>query len=182
MAILLMKSGIISTSRVLFKLVNLCRLIQVRWYPRHPQLWYQLHLSLTNGLIDGARSNCPSRGIRYQPKRTAPSQPTTTTKAKPTATGIPFLGMGNLKVSTQGQGRGCIISHGAWFTSGTCATFRGEKLSGLLPSWLSYWRLCSDSLYLQETPSLWNQARASVRSKKIFWPADHMSITPSSSK
>ena len=81
------------------------------------------------------KSNCPARGIRYQPKRHHPPHPTktftTTGTAKPTATGIPFQGLGNLKVSTLGQGRGCIISHGTWFTSGTCATFRGERIRGL---------------------------------------------------
>lgn len=91
--------------------------------------------TMTKRLIDGMKSNCPARGIRYQPKRHHPSHPTktftTTGTAKPTATGIPFQGLGNLKVSTLGQGRGCIISHGTWFTSGTCATFRGERIRGL---------------------------------------------------
>lgn len=88
----------------------------------------------TKWSIDGLKSNCPPRGIRYPPKRSAPPQPTRTAPGtapgKPTPPGIPFLGMGNLKVSTQGQGRGCVISRGTWFTSGTCATFKGEKLSG----------------------------------------------------
>lgn len=102
------------------------------------EIWYYFNIAgpLQTGEFvptspDGSKSNCPSRGIRYQPKRTVLPKPTTTVTAteKPTATGIPFLGMGNLKVSTQGHGRGCIISHGTWFTSGTCATFKGEKLS-----------------------------------------------------
>lgn len=87
--------------------------------------------------LDGLKSNCPARGVRYQPKRAHVPQPTTTTTfttthaPKPTEPGIPFNGIGNLKVSTQGQGRGCIISHGTWFSSGTCATFKAEKVRGL---------------------------------------------------
>lgn len=81
---------------------------------------------------DGQTSNCPRRGIRYQPKTpakhpdpTKPGHPT-----KPAPTGTPFSGKGYLVVSTLGQRRGCIISPGAWYTSGTCATFRTRKSSG----------------------------------------------------
>jgi hypothetical protein len=35
-------------------------------------------------------------------------------------------------VSTLNQIRGCIISWGTWYASGTCATFRAEKASGSL--------------------------------------------------
>lgn len=109
-----------------------------------PGLSHFLLLHIQNMLLkmnlDGLKSNCPARGVRYQPKKAHEPQPTTTTTfttthaPKPTEPGIPFNGMGNLKVSTQGQGRGCIISHGTWFSSGTCATFKAEKVRGLYSS------------------------------------------------
>lgn len=81
---------------------------------------------------DGQVSNCPRRGIRYIPKRSQHEPTSTTTHGpEPTATGIPFLGRGNMIVSTLGHIRGCIISHGTWYASGTCATFRAEKARGL---------------------------------------------------
>ncbi|KAE8421887.1 ribonuclease T2-like protein [Aspergillus pseudocaelatus] len=79
---------------------------------------------------DGQTSNCPSKGIRYQPKTPRKDEPTKTRgPSEPTSTGTPKSKRGNLVVSTQGQQRGCIISRGTWFTSGTCATFRIEKAS-----------------------------------------------------
>lgn len=128
------RSGTISMLQVPCRQANLFLPIQVGWqFPSSPCYMEELWLK---PLIDGMKSNCPARGIRYQPKRNHLPDPTqtftTTDTAKPTATGIPFQGLGNLKVSTLGQGRGCIISHGTWFTSGTCATFRGERIRGLL--------------------------------------------------
>lgn len=84
-----------------------------------------------NYVTDGQKSNCPSKGIRYPPKRSQ-GEPTKTTThgSAPTATGVPFSGKGNLIVSTNGQKHGCLISHGTWYTSGTCATFRAEKVTG----------------------------------------------------
>lgn len=77
---------------------------------------------------DGQSSNCPAKGIRYQPKTPPKGQPTKTRgPSEPTRTSSPNSKRGNLIVSTQGQQRGCIISHGTWFTSGACATFRAEK-------------------------------------------------------
>ncbi|PTU21778.1 hypothetical protein P175DRAFT_0515837 [Aspergillus ochraceoroseus IBT 24754] len=83
---------------------------------------------------DGQTSNCPSTGIIYQPKtpRKRPGHEPTTTRhpSEPTnPPGIPFLGRGNLMVSAMGTQRGCIISRGTWYTSGTCATFRGKKVT-----------------------------------------------------
>jgi ribonuclease T2 len=84
-----------------------------------------------NILVDGQTSNCPRRGIRYPPKRSAPEPTKTTTRGpEPTQTGAPFSGKGNLMVSTLNQRRGCIISYGTWYASGTCATFRAKKASG----------------------------------------------------
>jgi ribonuclease T2 len=85
-------------------------------------------------VTDGQVSNCPRRGIRYLPKRGQPEPTKTTTSggSEPTATGVPFSGKGNMIVSTLNQIRGCIISWGTWYASGTCATFRAEKASGSL--------------------------------------------------
>jgi ribonuclease T2 len=81
--------------------------------------------------LDGQTSNCPRRGIRYPPKRSAPEPTKTTTHgSEPTKTGVPFSGKGNLMVSTLNQRRGCIISYGTWYSAGTCATFRAQKASG----------------------------------------------------
>ncbi|KAI1625544.1 ribonuclease T2 [Exophiala viscosa] len=94
---------------------------------------------------DGAKSNCPARGIRYLPKskspgggKPRPSPTRTTTSATSTPTSPPFTGKGNLVVhvidddlsndaersaSTQ---KGCLIRLGYWYLSGTCATFKAQ--------------------------------------------------------
>lgn len=102
---------------------------------------------------DGSKSNCPASGIAYHPKSGSPaptstsssstdptttsspittttssSNSTTTTSAPtggPTSTpGSPFSGKGYLDVTiAAGMQTGCLISSGAWFTTGTCATF-----------------------------------------------------------
>ncbi|KAJ5601635.1 hypothetical protein N7510_011169 [Penicillium lagena] len=101
------------------------------------EIWYHFNVAgnLQTGKFvpakpDGQTSNCPARGVRYPPKR-GQNEPTRTTTghSEPTATGIPFLGKGNMMVSRSNQIRGCIISYGTWFVSGTCATFRAEKVS-----------------------------------------------------
>ncbi|KAL3453761.1 ribonuclease T2-like protein [Aspergillus insuetus] len=82
---------------------------------------------------DGQTSNCPSSGIFYQPKtsnKNPDHKPTTTRRPhEPTGTGSPFIGRGNLVVSSMGHQRGCIIGRGTWYSSGTCATFKGTKIS-----------------------------------------------------
>lgn len=95
-------------------------------------------------MADGQVSNCPRRGIRYVPKRSQ-NEPTRTTTydPEPTATGVPFLGKGNMIVSTMGQIRGCIISYGTWYASGSCATFQAKKATGTFfgvywVGWLDY--------------------------------------------
>lgn len=82
--------------------------------------------------LDGLKSNCPSRGIKYPLKhaRHEPTHTTTIGHPEPTAPGIPFTGRGNLVVERLNRKHGCIISYGTWFSSGTCATFRAEKISG----------------------------------------------------
>lgn len=54
------------------------------------------------------------------------SSTTTGSGPSPTSTstpGTPFSGRGYLNVITDGSKKGCIISKGTWYTSGTCATF-----------------------------------------------------------
>ncbi|KAI2471957.1 ribonuclease M [Annulohypoxylon bovei var. microspora] len=75
---------------------------------------------------------CPSTGVKYLPKSGGGSTPTTTTTStpttttsggsSPTATGT-FSGKGYLNAVTGGSTKGCLISSGAWYTTGTCATF-----------------------------------------------------------
>ncbi|KAJ5916318.1 hypothetical protein N7504_000333 [Penicillium tannophilum] len=100
------------------------------------EIWYHFNIagSLQAGQFvtadpDGQKSNCPARGIHYPLKRAQkdPSKTTTSHGSEPTDPGTPFTGRGNLVVSTLNQRRGCIISKGTWYQSGTCATFRAEK-------------------------------------------------------
>lgn len=101
------------------------------------EIWYHFNVagSLQAGKFipstpDGLKSNCPARGIRYLPKRPSDHKPTkTTTTPAPTGTDIPFTGRGHLQVSEGNRKRGCIISRGAWFSSGTCAVFKTRAVS-----------------------------------------------------
>jgi len=49
-----------------------------------------------------------------------------------TATGPPFVGKGvlNVVVAQSGRREGCIISGGAWYTTGTCAGFTAKAVGG----------------------------------------------------
>ena len=100
------------------------------------EVWYFFNVqgSVQTGTFEpsdlvGSKSTCPSTGIKYLPKDGSAS-PTTTattkTTAAPTATstGAPFTGSGLLNVVTGGSSKGCLISAGKWYTSGTCATFK----------------------------------------------------------
>lgn len=118
---------------------------------------YCSHLSQksTNIPVDGQTSNCPRRGIRYPPKRSAPKPTKTTTRgSEPTQTGVPFSGKGNLMVSTLNQQRGCIISYGTWYASGTCATFRVQKASGSSSSPSLAWQWLFPRLVLTQTSQM----------------------------
>ncbi|KAI1769840.1 ribonuclease M [Hypoxylon cercidicola] len=71
---------------------------------------------------------CPSTGVKYLPKNGGGgSTPTSTTSggsSPPTATPTgSFSGKGYLNAVTGGSTKGCLISGGTWYTSGTCATF-----------------------------------------------------------
>jgi ribonuclease T2 len=78
---------------------------------------------------DGTKSTCPQTGIKYLPKSGGGSAPTATATSgalAPTSTsapGTPFSGKGYLNVMLNGAKKGCIIGKGAWYTTGTCATF-----------------------------------------------------------
>ena len=76
---------------------------------------------------DGSKSDCPATGIRYLPKGSSGGGSTTTssTGTGPTSppSGGAFSGKGTLPITTGGQTKGCIISGGTWYTTGTCATF-----------------------------------------------------------
>ncbi|CBX98457.1 hypothetical protein LEMA_P098660.1 [Plenodomus lingam JN3] len=87
---------------------------------------------------DGTKSSCPATGIRYLPKRPGsgaePPSTTTTGAPLPTSTAepeprTPFSGRGFLTVVLDGEEKGCIITKGTWFTSGSCATFTATPVS-----------------------------------------------------
>lgn len=102
------------------------------------EVWYHYNVrgSVQSGDFvaaepDGTKSTCPSSGVKYIPKSSGGDGTTTTatgtatktsTTAVPTSTGS-FSGRGNLMVQVNGAQNGCIISAGAWYTTGTCATF-----------------------------------------------------------
>lgn len=68
---------------------------------------------------DGSKSDCPATGIKYLPKGSGPAP---TPSSTPTPPGSPS-GKGTLSVTTGGAQKGCVISQGTWYTTGTCATF-----------------------------------------------------------
>ncbi|KAF1830553.1 ribonuclease T2 [Decorospora gaudefroyi] len=106
------------------------------------EIWYHYDVrgSIQTGKFepsnpDGMKSTCPATGIKYPPKNAASSPPRTTTTAgspAPTSTaapGTPFSGKGHLDVVLNGASKGCIISKGTWYATGTCATFTAATSS-----------------------------------------------------
>jgi ribonuclease T2 len=103
------------------------------------EVWYFYNVqgSAQTGLYhatspSGSASTCPSSGIKWLPKSGGStttttsgggSPTTTTTSTGPTGTSGPFSGKGYLEVTTGGAAKGCLISTGMWYTSGTCATY-----------------------------------------------------------
>ncbi|KAI1395108.1 ribonuclease M [Hypoxylon fuscum] len=95
--------------------------------------YYNVYGSVANGQFvpaspdNGDDGGCPSTGVKYLPKNGGGSTPTSTTtsgSSPPTATPTgSFAGKGYLNAVTGGSTKGCIISSGAWYASGTCATF-----------------------------------------------------------
>jgi ribonuclease T2 len=106
------------------------------------EIWYHYDVrgSLQTGEFvpadpDGTKSTCPATGIKYLPKGSGSTPPpgTTTTIGtgvpQPTAPpGTPFSGKGYLNVLVNGAKKGCIISKGSWYTTGTCATFTAANV------------------------------------------------------
>ncbi len=109
------------------------------------ELWYHYNVqgSVQSGTFQpatpvGSGSTCPSTGIKYLPKpggtttTGTPGATLTTSTVASTATGTALSGKGYLNVVSGGSQNGCIIGAGAWYTTGTCATFTATP-SGMLP-------------------------------------------------
>ncbi|KAG8529073.1 uncharacterized protein KY384_005708 [Bacidia gigantensis] len=87
------------------------------------EIWYFFNVK---GSVQTGQFIPANPGVKYLPK--GGTTPPSTTTSKPTTSptsspGNPFSGRGTLQVSTSGQAKGCIISGGTWYTTGTCATF-----------------------------------------------------------
>ncbi|KAI2626409.1 ribonuclease-like protein T2 [Xylaria nigripes] len=71
--------------------------------------------------IVGQSSNCPSSGIKYLPKNgggvSDPGSPS----------GGEFSGKGFLNAIYKGNEKGCLISAGTWYTTGTCAGYTASS-------------------------------------------------------
>ncbi|KAI4858545.1 ribonuclease T2-like protein [Hypoxylon rubiginosum] len=103
--------------------------------------YFNVYGSVANGQFvpaspdNGEDGGCPSTGVKYLPK-SGSTTTTTTSKATTTTsppTGTPtgtFSGKGYLNAVTGGSAKGCIISGGTWYTTGTCATFTAASSSG----------------------------------------------------
>ncbi|PMD61182.1 ribonuclease M, partial [Hyaloscypha bicolor E] len=95
------------------------------------EIWYHYNVlgSVQTGEFvptspDGSMSNCAATGISYVPKYLpAPTSTSTSSGATSTSTGTPYLGKGFLQAYTGGANKGCLISAGTWYTTGTCATY-----------------------------------------------------------
>jgi ribonuclease T2 len=98
------------------------------------EIWYFFNVrgSVQTGDFEPAasltKSKCPATGVKYLPKGSSasPTATATTTSrggAAPTATSGPFSGKGYLNVRVSGANKGCLISSGKWYVSGTCATY-----------------------------------------------------------
>lgn len=100
------------------------------------EVWYHFDVqgSVRDGEFvpsqpDGMKSSCAETGIRYLPKQpsaTTTGSSSTSTGVIPTASPHPFSGSGYLMVLFNGSQQGCLISHGEWYTSGTCAAYYAQ--------------------------------------------------------
>ncbi|XXH01411.1 hypothetical protein Hte_007771 [Hypoxylon texense] len=103
--------------------------------------YYNVYGSVADGQFvpaspdNGEDGGCPSTGVKYLPKNGGggggtTTTTTTTTSSPPTATPTgSFSGKGYLNVVTGGSAKGCLISGGTWYTTGTCATFTAAAAS-----------------------------------------------------
>jgi ribonuclease T2 len=106
------------------------------------EIWYHYNVqgSVVGGKFvaadpDGTKSTCPDSGIKYLPKSGGGSggggSGTSTTSSQGSGpTGTPFSGKGQLKVNSGGSQKGCIISSGNWYTTGSCASFTATTSGG----------------------------------------------------
>ncbi|ODQ80600.1 hypothetical protein BABINDRAFT_160858 [Babjeviella inositovora NRRL Y-12698] len=88
------------------------------------EIWYFYHVQ---GSLLGkkfvpisplAGSSCPNEGIKFMPKGWKAPAPTHTRPSQPVPTGDGTRGY--IKLTNQ---RGCLISNGKWYASGSCAAF-----------------------------------------------------------
>jgi len=93
------------------------------------EIWYHFNVlgSVQLGefvptVPDGSKSDCAATGIKYIPKYLPVATPTTS-GASSTPTGLPYAGKGFLQAYTSGTNKGCLISAGTWYTTGTCAGY-----------------------------------------------------------
>ncbi|KAG0648795.1 Ribonuclease T2 [Hyphodiscus hymeniophilus] len=121
----------------------------------------------------GSTSSCSSSGIKYLPKSGSPTPTTTTTGggSSPTGSGGSFSGSGYLNAVTSGSQKGCLISAGTWYTSGTCATYTAT-VSGVTATvftasngFLSYGG--KTTFYAAGVPSGSTQQAVSTTSKSV---------------
>jgi len=107
------------------------------------EIWYHYNVlgSVQTGEFvptspDGSKSNCAATGISYVPKYLpAPTSTSTSSGATSTPTGTPYLGKGFLQAYTGGANKGCLISAGTWYTTGTCATYTAATSGMSLFTW-----------------------------------------------
>jgi ribonuclease T2 len=119
------------------------------------EIWYHYNVlgSVQTGefvatLPDGSKSDCADTGIKYIPKY-LPASTTTTSGGSSGATGTPYLGKGFLQAYTSDFNKGCLISAGTWYTTGTCATYTAT-VSGKPPEdLLLLWPLSKLDLHLR---------------------------------
>ncbi|KAG9239069.1 ribonuclease-like protein T2 [Amylocarpus encephaloides] len=100
------------------------------------EVWYSYYVqgSVATGTFIattpvGQSSSCASTGIKWLPKSGSPAPTTTGGSPTPTGGSGTISGSGYLNAVTSGSGKGCLISAGTWYTTGTCATFTA-RVSG----------------------------------------------------
>ncbi|MCJ1423103.1 ribonuclease T2-like [Sticta canariensis] len=83
------------------------------------EIWYFFNVrgSVQTGTFvatdpDGSKSDCPATGIKYLPKTGGSTPPPSSPSGK-----------GTLPITVSGVQKGCVISGGTWYTTGTCASF-----------------------------------------------------------
>ena len=141
----LAKAGIVPSTTTTYTLAQIQEaLTAAHGYPvtiacsggRLDEIWYHFNVlgSVSTGEFvptspDGSKSDCAASGIRYVPKYLPATSTSSGTTSTPT--GAPYSGKGFLQAYTGGENKGCLISAGTWYTTGTCATYTAA-VSGTL--------------------------------------------------